>query len=277
MNSNEPRLSGRTAVMRKFSALSLALLLLVCGCGGGSGESSAASSLSPTVRVTIREGLEAARIFELLEKKGVCSAEKLLEAARNCDFSGYAPVAAIEKSEDRCLLLEGYLFPDTYEFYRGQNPEKVIRKLLKEAQKKYTAEISERAAELGFTLDEIITLASIIEKECGSADELAHVSSVLHNRLKIGMKLQCDVTRIYSAKYLDRYAEGGRERYSDFYDTYKCDGLPAGPICCPGMAAVNAALSPSGDSDLFFAALDGVYLYAETYEQHLENLRKLGI
>jgi len=219
-----------------------------------------------------------ADVFTLLEENDVCKADKLWEIAASYDYTYYPLVAAIEPDEHRCFLLEGYLFPDTYEFYYGMKPQDAIGRFLRNAEARWIDELRQQAEESGYSVEEIITLASIIEKECGVKSEMRHVSSVLHNRLNTGMKLQCDVTINYVENDIKPYITGDINRYNEYYNTYKCPALPAGPICNPGMDAIRAALNPLDTNDLYFAAnAEGVYAYAETYEQHQQNLTDLGI
>ncbi len=240
--------------------------------------SQATSSRSTTAFVTVTEGMTMADVFKLLEENDVCKAEKLWGTAAAYDYTYYPLVSQIEPDEHRCFLLEGYLFPDTYEFYYGMKPQDAIGRFLRNAEAKWTGELRKQAESFGYTADEIIIIASIIEKECGIKSEMRHVSSVLHNRLASGMKLQCDVTINYVEKAIKPNITGDINRYNEYYNTYKCPALPAGPICNPGMDAIKAALNPLNTDDLYFAAnAEGVYAYAGTFEQHQKNLADLGI
>lgn len=236
------------------------------------------SSRSSTVFVTVTEGMSMADVFQMLEDNDVCKADKLWKTAATYDYTYYPLVDAIPSNEHRCFLLEGYLFPDTYEFYYGMKPQDAIGRFLRNAEAKWTDDMRKQAEDSGFTVDQILTIASIIEKECGVKSEMSHVSSVLHNRINTGMKLQCDVTINYVENDIKPYITGDINRYNEYYNTYKCPALPAGPICNPGMSAIKAAINPLDTNDLYFAAsADGVYVYAETYEQHQKNLADLGI
>lgn len=240
--------------------------------------SQATSSRSTTAFVTVTEGMTMAEVFKLLEENDVCKADKLWKTAASYDYTYYPLVDAIAPNEHRCFLLEGYLYPDTYEFYYGMKPQDVIGRFLRNAEAKWTDELRRQAEDSGYSVDQILTIASIIEKECGVKSEMRHVSSVLHNRLSSGMKLQCDVTINYVEKSIKPYIDGDINRYNQYYNTYKCPALPAGPICNPGMDAIKAAINPLDTDDLYFAAnKDGVYAYAETFEQHQKNLADLGI
>lgn len=245
-----------------------------------SASSAAASSSSveepkerETVNVTIPEGYTLAQIGERLEANGVCTKQELLDIVNTYDFSYYPLVAGIADSPSRCYLLEGYLYPNTYTFYLNMKPQDVVGKFLRSAQANITDEDRARAAQLGMSMDEVLTLASIIEKEAGNANEVANVSSVFHNRLASGMPLQADATREYVNRYLT-------PDYAQAYNTYKCDALPAGPICNPGRRAINAALYPADTNYLYFATSSDSpprYVYAETFEEHQQNLIELGL
>ncbi|MBW7571758.1 endolytic transglycosylase MltG [Caproiciproducens faecalis] len=240
--------------------------------------SAPASSSQPekaqTVRVVIPEGYTLSQIGDRLEANGVCKKSELLSTANSYDFSYYSLIGKLGSSASRCYKLEGYLFPDTYEFYKDMKPQDALGKMLKNAESRIGGNYSYS----GMTTDQVVTLASIIEKESGNVNEMAKVSSVFHNRLKAGMKLQADVTVIYVEKYLKPNLTGDINRYNSYYNTRKCPALPAGAICNPGKAALNAAVNPADTDYLYFAAdASGNYYYAKTYEEHKQNLTKAGI
>lgn len=135
-----------------------------------------------------------------------------------------------------------------------------------------------QADKLGYTMDEIIAIASIIQKEADIIGEMNKVSSVIHNRLNASYnRLECDVTIHYLEKYVKPYLTEDKDKYNELYNTYKCYGLPAGPICNPGIAAIKAALYPEDTDYMFFVTdSDMNYYYAATYEEHLANCKKCG-
>lgn len=236
--------------------------------------SSAASAESRIVTITVPEGYSLSQIGTLLEKNNVCTKAAFLSTVNSYDFSYYPLVSKIKANVNRCYKLEGYLFPNTYEFYRKSDPEDVIGKMLRSAESK----IGENYSYPGMTTDEIITLASIIEKESKGSAEMNRISSVYHNRLKAGMKLQADPTINYIEWYVKPNITGDIDRYNVYYNTYKCPALPAGPICNPGTAALKAACNPAETDYLFFAAdAAGKYYYAVTFEEHVNNCRAAGI
>ena len=226
------------------------------------------------------EGTSVSQIAVMLEQNGVCSSADFMVQANNPqNLEGFS--FAIPNPDERTFLLEGYLFPDTYEFYKNENPESVIKRFLKNTQTKLNDEILAECEAMGFTLDEILTLASIIQEEAGNPSEMNKVSSVLHNRLqsKKYPRLQCDVATFYLRDYVKPYVDEVRyETLSELYNTYKCDGLPAGPITNSGIEAVKAALFPEKTDYYYFVTdTEGVYYYAETWSEHLENCEIAGL
>lgn len=235
---------------------------------------------SHVVRVTFPEGSTVSQIAVLLEENGVCSAADFMAEADNpLNLEGFA--FSIPNPQERAFLLEGYLFPDTYEFYRNESASSAIKRFLKNSQAKLSDDVVRRSEELGYTVDEILTLASIVQEEAGDPAEMGKVSSVIHNRLssKRYPKLQCDVATFYLRDYVKPYkTEQEYEALKELYNTYNCNGLPAGPITNSGIEAVNAALYPD-DTDYYFFVTDsdGAYYYAETWAEHLENCDIAGI
>jgi uncharacterized YceG family protein len=226
------------------------------------------TGISTTVKVTIPEGYSVAQIFNLLVSKGVsASTDYLYQALANYEFSQEdAKFFGIVPNENRCFDLEGYLYPDTYDFYRLSSGATVINKLVNNTRTKYTEDDLLKAESLGYTLDEIITLASLVEKEAGKHDLMPTVSSVIHNRLNIDMELELDASYFYLDKYLRPYIDGDINRFDDFYYTYTCAALPAGPICNPGKAAIEAALNPAQTNYLFFYSdAEGEYHFSAEY------------
>ena len=238
-----------------------------------------------TVTVTFPEGLTVVQIAEKLEENKVCSASEFIALTNDYEYIqtfGYAFTGGIKNPEERAFYLEGYIFPDTYEFYKGESAERALRRFLDNTERKLTAEYKQRAEELGYTLDEIITLASIVQEESYTHDSLKNVASVLHNRLANPSfpKLQCDVTIHYINDYVSdsKYLTGDKSVFAERYNTYKCDGLPLGPITNPGIAAIEAALYPA-ETDYYYFVTDSEwnYYYSSTYAQHKVNCNKVGL
>lgn len=204
------------------------------------------------VEVVIPEGLNMTQIFELLEQKSICFADDLWEAAKNHEFD-YDFLDKSTVGQER--RLEGYLFPDTYKFYMNDNAVNILDRMLDNFNNRVTAELRQKAKDKGYSLHDIITVASIIEEEAAGDEDRAGIASVIYNRLKntsgpTAGYLQLDSTINYAI-----YGTG-QSFSTDLdspYNTYKHRGLPAGPISNPGLAAINAALSPSNTNYYFFA------------------------
>ena len=224
--------------------------------------------------VTIPEGYSAPQIGELLEKNGVCSKSDFLLTLNTYDFTYYSLIAAIQEDKNRCYKLEGYLFPDTYNFNLDKPVADAVGVLLRGAESKINGVFSHP----DLTTDQLVILASLIEKEAAGTEDMRKVSSVFHNRLNAGMRLQSDATIHYVERYLKPNLTGDIDRYNSFYNTYKCEALPAGPICNPSVRALRAAAEPAETDYLYFAAdSEGKFYYAATYEEHLRNCEKAGI
>ena len=227
-----------------------------------------------TVDVTIPEGFTMLDIFKRLEENKVSSLEAFIQAAAEFNFkydfldeAGYAG----------STRLEGYLFPDTYQFYVNMEASSAINKLLNNFYLKYSADMLSQTEKMGYSVKEIITIASIIEKEAYFDDDRAYVASVIYNRLNSGMSLGMDSTILYL--YQDHEGPPTADMLADTspYNTYLHTGLPPTPICNPGMASILAALNPQessyyyfySDEDTgrlnFFTGYDEFNLYANTH------------
>ena len=217
-----------------------------------------------TVSVTVPEGYTFMQVAQLLEEKGICSAKDFYDAAQSYTVKSFT----IPESSDRVFKLEGYLYPDTYEFYKPDKPTNVIIKML-----------NNYAAKSGMPSDDTLILASVIEREVRSSNHMKMVSSVFHNRLDAGMKLQSDATR----EYINDYVTGNSllsdtSKYAALYNTYKCTGLPAGPICNPSKKAIDAAKNPASSEYLyFFFGNDNDNHYSKTLEEHNAQMEKYGV
>ncbi len=264
----------------RFQCLLVCLVLLaLCACGRVPQMQETTKPVPNTVRVTFPEGKTVLQIAQMLEENGVCASADFLQAVRDSD-SAYA---AALREEDRPFLLEGYVFPDTYEFYKNESASTALSRFLSNFSVKFSDAQQARARELGMTTDEVLTLASIIQSEAGIPSEMPRVSAVLHNRLRQGIRLQCDVTYFYLENtvmpYLcpDGWDDEVYEKYADLYYTYRFSGLPQGAICNPGSDAIEAALYPADTDDLYFVSdADGNYYYSATFEKHQQICRQIG-
>ncbi|MBP1757185.1 MAG: YceG family protein [Firmicutes bacterium] len=234
------------------------------------------------VRVTFPEGLSYLEVKQKLKDAGVSFDEQLLDSMmRNPQlFIDYPFVAAIQAKPGRDWLLQGYLYPDTYEFDMNTDEETIIRTFLSNAETKLTENYSARAKENGMTLDEAITLASMIQIECSLNEEMRTVSGVFTNRLKKDMPLGTDSTINYLRKEqgLDSKLWLSSDEiniYDSPYNLYTHTGLPPGPICSPGDLAIKAALWPLKHNYFYFVAKgDGSNDFATTIEEHDANVAK---
>lgn len=244
-----------------------------------------------TVTVMIPEGYNAQQIGQLLEENLVCRADDFEKYYRS-KLEKYDFEEQITVTENRFYALEGYLFPDTYEFYviddlpdkpsmdTSQYAKQAAEKMYSNFQNKITKKMYARAKELGMTFDEVVTLASIIQKEGTNEENMANISSVFHNRLENMYEyphLQSDTTDNYIEDVIRPNIPSSSlalfENVITAYDTYTCEGLPAGPICSPGLEAINAALYPAEtDYYYFLSSSDGVFYYASTVEKHEQNI-----
>ena len=232
-----------------------------------------------TTRITFIEGSTLTECFKLLEENGVASFDDLMNVAQNYAFNDYKIYSDIPDDKNRCFKLEGYLFPDTYDFFLDEAPESVIARFLSNSDVKITDEMRARATELGYTMDEIMIIASIIQAEGAFENDAATIAGIIYNRLDDGIKLQMDSTYFYAHNDIASYVgEENVGEYKEIYDTYTCYFLPQGPVCNPGMFAINAALYPEETDYYYFCHdKDGNTYYAKTYSEHLRNCDKAGL
>ncbi|MCJ7814153.1 MAG: endolytic transglycosylase MltG [Candidatus Atribacteria bacterium] len=209
-----------------------------------------------TYKITIPEGFTSTQIAELLDKKEVAEKEAFLKLIKDSEKTS-----------------EGYLFPDTYEVPKKYGAEKMVKTMLSNFnQIAIENKFTDRAEEIGFSLEKIIILASIIEKEAKFSDEKNKVSSVFYNRLKIGMKLQSCATIQYILGEPKERLDENDLKIDSPYNTYLYKGLPPGPICNPGLDSIMAALEPEeGDYLFFILGENGRHIFSRTYEEHLMN------
>ncbi len=230
--------------------------------------------------LTIKEGQTLREIADLLAENRICTAEDFLAAVEQADF-GYRFEDRVEDDPLKFHRMEGYLFPDTYEFFIGEDPEDVVQKMLRNFNNKITADLYGRMEDLGWTLEETITLASLIQAESGQSQQMRKVSSVFWNRLddsKKYPKLQSDVTIFYVEENIKPYEQEKNQEMYDAYNTYVCESLPVGPICNPGLEAIRAALYPEDTQYYYFVTdAEGNFYYAKTLAQHQQNCKKAGV
>ncbi|MCH5285965.1 MAG: endolytic transglycosylase MltG [Christensenellaceae bacterium] len=235
---------------------------------------------NPIVRnITMIPGWTIEDFANDLVSKGVLTdSTEFLELCRTGEaFSDYyyiADVLATKNVSQRRYVLEGYLSANTYEVYVTATAEDIIRRLLSQTERAFPADYQERAEELGYTMDQMLTLASLIEKEAKNSD-FTKVSAVFHNRLDASMPLQSDVTIHYLTGVRKMNLTNSDLSVDSPYNTYKVSGLPLGPICSPSQAAINAALYPDetyrAERYLYFCAKDpesGELHFSRTLQEH---------
>ena len=217
------------------------------------------------LKLTIPEGSQSKNLFKDINT--------LLNT--DYDFNKYFNSTEIlEQYKVDASSLEGYLYPDTYYLYHDSSPEEIIDILLSEFWKKFDENLQDRANQLGFSVHEVVTLASIIEGEAMLDSERSTISSVYHNRLKINMKLQADPTIQYIIPGPPKTLSNRDLRIKSDYNTYQNYGLPPGPINNPGIASIKAALYPEDTNFLFFVAQgDGSHAFTTNEKDHEEAKR----
>ena len=172
--------------------------------------------------------------------------------------------------------LEGYLYPQTYKFPKGASPESVLKIMVQEMRREFTDQMQTRMREMGWTENDVLTLASIIEREAATDEERPVISAVYHNRINRGMPLQADPTAIYGVKsYKDKITKDDLRKETAF-NTYVIKGLPPGPIASPGMKSITAALYPADVPYLYFVAKkDGTHYFSKTFSEHATAIQRV--
>lgn len=212
-------------------------------------------------RVTIKEGMRASEIGPLLEAAGITS---------RSDFDNALNDSALQvELKLPAGSFEGYLFPDTYSFQRNTPAAKVIAAMKAQFDAKWQPEWDERVKALGRSKHELVTLASIVEKESGNVDEQPRIASVFFNRLRLGMRLQADPTVIYGIQNFNGNITKDDLLTATPYNTYVIPGLPPGPIANPGLSALAATLNPEQTSYLYFVGNGmGRHVFSESLTEH---------
>ena len=233
---------------------------------------------SKSAMITIKEGYDLNRIGKLFEKQGIFTKKEFLEEIKeNKKFykKNYKFLKSVPK--DREYILEGYLYADTYDIYQKATPRDAIMKMLDRFDQEWTDEYQKRADELGLTVDQVVTMASLVEREGILDKELPVIASVFYNRIKIDMPLQsCATLQYIYQDYQFSFSESQKNIDSP-YNTYKYPGLPAGPISNFRSAALKAALYPADSDYLYFCTKNdgtGANAFAKSYKEHQKNIEK---
>ena len=230
-------------------------------------------------RITTIEGWRAEEIADLLEKRGLARREEFLSLARLAIFD-----YAFLRDRPRGASLEGYLFPDTYDLPKGATATDIVRTMLEDFDRRFDSSLREKVSQSGLTLHQVVTLASIIEREAAVAGERPRIASVYLNRLKLDMPLQADPTVQYAVAGVspgttpDYWKQGLSPtdlQMESPYNTYRFRGLPPGPIANPGLASLAAVVMPEKTDYLYFVAKnDGSHEFARTLDEHNRNVAK---
>lgn len=219
-------------------------------------------------RLTFREGLTISEMAQVFEERGFGSAGEFRKAAENA--------ALIQDLDPEARDLEGYLFPETYALPRGTTAATVVAQMVDGFKNALTPEIRSNASAAGLSIRQLVTLASLVEKETGTASERPLVAAVYSNRMKIGMGMQADPTVIYALQKAGRYDGNLRREDLQFdspYNTYRYAGLPPGPIAAPGKASLEAAAKPAEVDYLYFVSKnDGSHVFASNLDEHNKNV-----
>lgn len=224
--------------------------------------------------VTIPEGYTAYQIAGKLEENNLAGREKFLSiGVETLDKKGI-----IQNKRETFYPLEGYLFPDTYYIPYDKTPEEIGELMFKRFEGVFNEEMRQRARELNLSTSEVITIASMIEREAANDAERANISGVIYNRIKKGMPLQIDAAVIYAVTKGQKNILKITKKdlaYDSPYNTYKVKGLPPGPIACPGQPSIKAALYPENHDYLYYVLGDNnAHVFSRTYEEHVANVNK---
>ncbi len=225
-----------------------------------------------SVTITIPEGYEFNEIAKILEEKNVITKDKLLEGIKNFDTSKYDFLKGIDKKYN----FEGFLYPDTYDFFENSSADDVLEKFLDRFNEIFNEEYKAQLKKSGYDMNQIITMASIIEREGRLPEELPIMASVFYNRLKTDMPLGSCATVQFILQERKQYLSIEDTQINSPYNTYINVGLPPAPIASPGEGAIKAALFPAKTDYLFFVLEDedtGKHKFSKTYEEHEMNIQ----
>ena len=224
-------------------------------------------------RITFPEGLNIREMARIYEQQGFGKGAAFIDAANDAN--------AIRDIDAAATDLEGYLFPETYSVPRDTTAAKLVSLMVGRFRQLFTSDMQRAAQALDLTPRQVVTLASLVEKETAQPSERPIVAAVYVNRLKIGMGMQADPTVIYALQRAGRYDGNLRREDLSFdspYNTYRYAGLPPGPIASPGLASLQAAVAPAAVDYLYFVSRnDGSHVFARTLAEHNENVRQYQV
>ncbi len=220
-------------------------------------------------RITIPEGSTIFDIASIVAETGLLSREEFFNSAQDPETTAFFGIDAPS--------MEGFLYPDTYYLAPHMTPREIMGKMVERFHEVFTGDMLRRAQELDMSVVQVVILASIIEKEAVLSREMPIISSVFHNRLKCGMRLQSDPTAIYGIDGFRRRISSKDLKRDTPYNTYRYGGLPPGPICIPGVKAISAALWPADTKYLFFVSQgNGTHYFSRSHTEHRDAIRKMA-
>ncbi len=234
-----------------------------------------------TADIVFPEGITLYEAAQKLEEKNVCSADEFIEIFNSSKF-GFDFEEKVKVSSMKFYKMEGYFFPDTYQFYVEEDPRIVAKKIYRNFEARVTPDFYGRMRDLDMELEEVLTLASIVQAEAANTRDMKNVASVFYNRLNNPDEyplLQSDPTTNYVEDIIMPNIEVRSDKIFEAYDTYRGAGLPPGPICNPGLDAINAVLYPAVTDYYYFCSNleTGEFYYAETLAEHEQNLIEAGL
>lgn len=232
---------------------------------------------APIDYLVVPEGFTVEMIAARCEEQGICSATEFLNAAKSVTKVDFPYLETVPAGADVKYAVQGFLFPATYDIYEDTTAESLVKWMLDTFENYYTQDLQDRATALGYTAYDVVTRASIVEREAKVDDERPMIAGVINNRLKVDMPLQMCPTVLYPLT--DGLFNQSQVLYEDLeiespYNTYKNPGLPIGPICNPGIACINAVLYPAEHNYLYYHVGDqdaGTHIFTETYEEHVDT------
>ncbi len=227
-----------------------------------------------STKIVVPEGYTVNQIASVLDDAGLCTAEEFTKALDPTLYD----YGFLQNLPERDIKLEGYLFPATYEIMPDSSAQDIVNLMLGRFNEVFTAEYSEKAAQMNMSIDEIVTMASIIERETNADTERAKVAGIFYNRIESDMKLESCATVQYILGENKPVLSISDTQIDSPYNTYKNIGLPVGPICSPGEECIKAALYPE-DTDAFYFLLgkNGEHIFSVTYEEHQKAMEENGL
>lgn len=235
-------------------------------------------SYAGALSVTIPEGKTVKEMAEILSDAHICSKDEFItETKKISDYKKrYSILSSYPDKASGRTPMEGYLFPDTYQFVSNTSAATVVNRMLANTQAKFNEATLKKIKDSGHSVDEILTMGSLVEMESKLDEDKTNVASVFYNRIKAGMKLQSDITVNYALGNKKAVLSNNDLKADSPYNTYQNAGLPVGPICSPGMKSIKAAIAPADTNYYYFVAdmKSGKIHFAKTIDEHQQNIKK---